>query len=560
MDNVFDQFDAPASTVGTPLAAGQFGPGTKYSAAQMAQLNAARDSLRTAEANGDPATYGGEGKPNPFDQFDAAPASANPDAALGGTLQFGIPYTGARLDTHIPLPASLEAALVSAGKSTSNFVRGITHPTTSVAQDAQVAADNAATAPLEAAHPLATALGGIAPYMATANPMAMAAIAAAGYGTPGQRAENAAFTYGGAKVGQLAGRLLGPSSMAPVASNGAEDFASYPLSAGNKFGIPLRVAQTTDNVPLKIIDSVAANLPISSGVISKAKDASFQGFNRAVGNTFGANTTQITPELLGQAQQSIGSTIGQLAARNSLNLDPQLAQDIAAVSQRASKNLSTSDAQIVGKQIDELLSKVDPNTGTIPGTNYRAFRSDLGDLAASSGGTLGNVLGDLRGAVTRGMDRSITPEDAQAWAQANRQYFNVNQVANAAKATPGSLSPAQLLQAVNSAQRKARFGGGNDLAELAQFAKPVLGDSIPNSGTAQRLFYQKMLTNPLTTIGSIGGGLYGANELGLNPMDIAAGGLLAYGAARGMAGKPASLLTRRLLTQGGGLLGYSSAQ
>jgi hypothetical protein len=158
------------------------------------------------------------------------------------------------------------------------------------------------------------------------------------------------------------------------------------------------------------------------------------------------------------------------------------------------------------------------------------------------------------------MNRSISPQDAAQWAKANSQYFNVKQVANAAAKSPeGTLSPTALLSAVNAAQKSSRFGGGNDLAELARWAKPVIGDSIPNSGTAQREWYQRLLTNPLATAGAAGGAMYGLSQTGIGPLDAPLGLLAAYGTARGMAGQPASALMRRILAQSGGLLGRDLA-
>ena len=88
---------------------------------------------------------------------------------------------------------------------------------------------------------------------------------------------------------------------------------------------------------------------------------------------------------------------------------------------------------------------------------------------------------------------------------ARKQYLNLMTVADATKQMvgdlPGHFTPARLLQAVNSAQKNAKFGSGNDLAELAQWAKKTLPDKIPNSGTAQRQFYQKLLVQSDRHIG-----------------------------------------------------------
>lgn len=66
---------APSASVGMPQDAGKMGPGTKYSPAQMAQLNGARDALRSAESAG---VYGPGGTGTP--QTQTAPALASPVA------------------------------------------------------------------------------------------------------------------------------------------------------------------------------------------------------------------------------------------------------------------------------------------------------------------------------------------------------------------------------------------------------------------------------------------------------------------------------------------------
>jgi hypothetical protein len=185
--------------------------------------------------------------------------------------------------------------------------------------------------------------------------------------------------------------------------------------------------------------------------------------------------------------------------------------------------------------------------------------SSLGRIMGSSNGDLRYAAANLQNIVRDAATASLEEGDAALLKTARAQNFNARQIADATKATPGALSPTQLLAQVNKYQRSARYGGGNDLAELARFAKPTLGDAIPNSGTAQRLFYQKMLTNPLTTIGSAGGALYGADQFGVNPADAVAGLAFPYAAARGMAGKPLSAAAKRLLQQSGGLLGLELA-
>lgn len=509
---------------------------------------------------------GGEGDPSMDWLRKNAPAQGA-DANLGGTLQLG------PLDTGIPIPASLEAGLVGAGKTFTNLIRGVQQPFTSnapsnlsdVVSGSSPASRLKATVdeeaklykPLEQAHPLATTLGEIAPYMATGNPLALAAMSGAEYGTPEERATRAGLTYAGGKVAQGVGRLFGPQSMAAAPAGGlASDFFNYAPAAGNKWGIPLRAAQTTDSKPIQILDAVAANLPVSSGVIAKAKDASFQAFNRAVSQTMGEDSTRITPELLGKALDRSGSQIGDIMGRARAQLTPAQAQEVAHLS-GVIGDLGP-EGQVLTAKLGKVIEGM-TNGQAMSGQTLRMLDSSLGRIMGSSNGDLRYAAANLQNIVRDAATASLEEGDAALLKTARAQNFNARQIADATKATPGALSPTQLLAQVNKYQRSARYGGGNDLAELARFAKPTLGDAIPNSGTAQRLFYQKMLTNPLTTIGSAGGALYGADQFGVNPADAVAGLAFPYAAARGMAGKPLSAAAKRLLQQSGGLLGLELA-
>ena len=392
--------------------------------------------------------------------------------------------------------------------------------------------------------------------MVTANPLAMGAMSAAEYGTPGERATRAGLSYVGGKAGQAVGRLFGPASMAPGLPNGAEDFFNYAADAGNKWGIPLRMAQTTDSAPIKILDAVAANLPGSSGVIAKAKDASFQGFNRAVSRTIGEDSTQITPELLGSALDRSGNQIGTIMERAQAQITPAQAQQLAHLSG------VVGDLNPEGAVLNTKLQRVidgTTNGEALSGQTLRMLDSSLGRIMGGANGDTRFAAAQLQNILRDSATASLSDADTAALKLARSQNFNARQLADATKATPGTLSPTQLLSQVNKFQRNSRYGGGNDLADLARWAKPVLGDSIPNSGTAQREWYQRLLTNPLATLGTAGGAMYGLSKTDMGPLDVPLGLLAAYGTSRGLAGQPASALMRRILAQSGGLLGYEAA-
>jgi hypothetical protein len=409
---------------------------------------------------------------------------------------------------------------------------------------------------LEEQRPGAMLAGSLPMDMAAKTPLGMGALAMADPGTLSERGTRGALGYGFGKAGEglgwLASKVMGRESAA----------AAPKMTADNPWGIPLSVGQATQSKPAQIAESVVSNLPGGAGVMAKAHDNTFGAFNRAISGTFGGSERGLTPEVFGKYREKLGGKIGEIASRNQLVLDRPLAQDIARLSQEAGSTLTDDSLKLFQKQVDNVLSKAGEE-GVVTGKFYQSMDTKLGRMVkGTQDGNLKDALIGFRTSMRDAFDRSVSKADSAEWKLTRKQYANLMTAANAAKNTgDGMLSPARLLQAVNEAQPNARFGSGTDLAALAQWAKKTLPDKIPNSGTAQRLFYQKLLTSPLATAGAVGGGAYGADALGIGPAGAATGVAVPYLLARSLAGKPTSKSTEELLKRlGGGLLGGSALQ
>src|SRR5208282_4681490 len=270
--------------------------------------------------------------------------------------------------------------------------------------------------------------------------------------------------------------------------------------------------------------------------------AQFKAFNDVVNKMMGSNGSELTPEIVGAAKDVAGKGRGAVADRNTLVFDDQLNAGLDAIKQRAALELDPNGQAVVNAHVNNIMSKVGPDM-TMPGTAWKGINTSLGKTFIP--GT--NIISDLQDTLEGAMGRSMKPGDMAEWNKYGHDYYNALQVGDATAATPGFLSPSKLLTQVNSYQRGARFGGGNDLAQLAQWAKSNLGDAIPNSGTAQREFYQKLFTTPLDSLA----GLSAVGSLGMAPV--------VYGASRALAGQPASAFTKDALQRAGMTLGGLAA-
>ena len=304
----------------------------------------------------------------------------------------------------------------------------------------------------------------------------------------------------GQKVANGVGRLIKPvqSTLTPEAETLAQ-------TAVSKYGIPLDAAQVTGSKPLRVIDSVLDNLPFTAGKQAAKREAQQGAFNRAVAGTFGSVDDKLTPEAMTAARKRIGGQFSDLSNRNTMQIDDQLLSDLSAF-ESGVKRYATQDIQgPLLNRLDDVLAKA--KDGAIDGRAYRELDSAIGkQMRGTSNGDLRNYLGELRDALRGGMDRSIGEADQAAWRQARGQYANLMKVAPlVARDASGDVSPNALLQAVNTGNPSKGFTTGGDLGELARIGKTFFRP-VPDSGTAQRAFYQQLLENPMRAIpGALGG-------------------------------------------------------
>lgn len=373
---------------------------------------------------------------------------------------------------------------------------------------------------LQDEHPIATAVGESLSSMVTPAGAGLKTMMAAGaipglieYGTAGERAGRGVVGALGAGAGYGIGKTI---------SRINKPFTAVDDPVRNEFvqtfrdnNIPMSAANETGNRSLKWIDSALDNLPWVSDKQYVVKQAQQDAFNKAVSRTFGEDSPNLTSDVLNSAKRNIGDKFDDLSSRNRLNFTNQQLNEITQLKFDMDRYAPGDTKRIVTNYIDDLLGKVEPD-GTISGRAYRELDSKLGKkMRGSSDGDLRSYLGDVRDIVRGAMDDSIGVDDQAAWREARKQYANLQIVADAVKASPtGDVSAAGLLQRVNNSSKSAKFTGVGELGKLAKAGKEIM-TPLPDSGTAQRAYWMRLMGEGGLGLGALGGLLSPVTALGM---------------------------------------------
>lgn len=172
--------------------------------------------------------------------------------------------------------------------------------------------------------------------------------------------------------------------------------------------------------------------------------------------------------------------------------------------------------------LNDVKQSVD-NNGVITSDAFKALESSLGADARKLGASTNIYEGKLSPAVKqlqaelRDMLKRQAGNEADDLKAVNAGWANFKRVQNAAAkigADEGEFTPAQFQNAVRALDKskdKSAFARGGALGQdLGDAGKTVLGNKVPNSGTAERLLYGggalgSYLINPAIPAGLLGG-------------------------------------------------------
>jgi len=314
------------------------------------------------------------------------------------------------------------------------------------------------------------------------------------------RAENAAYGLaGGAAIGgftpavmSVAGSLA-RKAVSPFLTNPERTRAVESLA---REGIETTAGQRVGSDGLRYAES-----EIGGQTARELVERQSEQFTAAALRRAGITANRATPEVIDDAFRSIGQQFDDLAARNNLVPDNQLAQDMGDVwRQYASMTPENARVPAVWENLQDIGRRL--QQGPLEGGAYQAARSRLDRLARKSYNDpqLQQAFYGLRNALDDGMERTLSvsnPADVGLWREARNSWRNMLVLEKAAtsageNAANGLISPSALRNATVSTHGRRNYARGQgDFAELARSGEAIM-KPMPNSGTAGRLNAQNV--------------------------------------------------------------------
>lgn len=319
--------------------------------------------------------------------------------------------------------------------------------------------------------------------------------------TPGDAKQRAdALNYGtlGAGAGEGIANTLGFLIKPFTKPNSAfSDVTDILRSKANGLGIKLNAAQETGNKTLQYVDSALDFIPSSSSMQQANKLEQRRAWQEALFKAGHEQADAATPEAMAAMKGRISGEYTDLGSRYDITVDQQLKDSLDAIaSQRNLDRMDVNKRGIIQSYLDEFNV---PTGSTFSGSGYQGTRSQLKKQADGMKGQNpleSQSLSDIRSAIDDAMGRSVSPEDAARWKQANNDWAVMKNIEGATDPTTGFVSSDKLMSTLARKEKnRVIYGKGDqDLTDIAKVGKEFISNKTPDSGTAQRQAMIKMLT------------------------------------------------------------------
>jgi hypothetical protein len=303
----------------------------------------------------------------------------------------------------------------------------------------------------------------------------------------------------GAMVGAIAPALL------RGAANVIKPSASAIYNALADAGVNTTIGQRMGGF-LNSIEDKSQSIPFVGDFISKARNRALESWNEATLNEVvkpvGATVTRIGHDGVAEAGDILSNKYNEvLGAIKGVTFDPAFQSGLGELSQGA-QSLTPSMASRFGNIVkDEFQSRLSPANGMDAETLKKAA-SSISALARKYSGSsvaseqeLGGALNQMDSLINQQIQRS-NPTLAPTLNAIDTGWANLVRVEGAAKAAAGNkvntgiFTPSQLMTSVRASDQSVRdratARGQALMQDWAQNGLKVIGDKIPDSGTAGR--------------------------------------------------------------------------
>jgi hypothetical protein len=254
-----------------------------------------------------------------------------------------------------------------------------------------------------------------------------------------------------------------------------------------------------------------AESELGGGRAAQMMDDQAEAFTSAALRRVGGSG-RATSDNISAIRNQLSQGFDDIAARNTVRADSQLASDMSRTIQEYGRVLPSEQRQIVSNVGQDIVDRFRAGSGFMSGLDYQTIRSRLTKRAHNARGSDNELAGAWRGlrdALDDAMGRSVSPNDAARWRELRTRWGNLEVIEKAAvgggeDAAMGIISPARLRQAAAQGNRGGYARGEGDFAELSKAGQALL-TPLPNSGTAPRTAVRNMGTAIPAAIGAAAG-------------------------------------------------------
>ena len=284
------------------------------------------------------------------------------------------------------------------------------------------------------------------------------------------------------------------------------------INVAEKEGISLTPGVKSGSRPLQAAESVLSTLPFSSGPQNKVYANTREQFNQAVLKKAGIDDKYVSPPVLDKAFKGIGKEFDDLVDQTPpLRVTPEFDAKIKTVFYdnifKIARRLDANQKSIFSgyvEDFDNLFKQAKAGgSGVIDPQSYKDLATDLRTtIREAKDPALKRSLGVMQNALDDLLEQNSSKQLRDQWSDTRNRYRNLLIVDKAAGAgtgetrISGDIPFAGFRQAVDAADQEGFARGRGQYNDLARVGD-LLANKIPNSGTPERTFMQRLMTDPV---------------------------------------------------------------